>query len=467
MIRRLSIAKRAILLATLAISCGGGGGRPPAPPRPIEVDPEGSHRDAVAAAVAPYLDAELISGLVVGLYDAGRREVYGFGKGPGGAVPDGSSLFELGTLTRVYTGLLLADAIQRREIELDAQIAEYLPPGVTVPIRDGAAITVRHLALHGSGLPPVPPGVAGASPANPFAGYDEEALYRDLARTQLAFAPGAAMQVSTYGTGLLGFALGRRLGTGYARALQTRVLAPLELRDTGLAIPAAAATRRMVGTDGELAPVSHWTWDALEGAGGLVSSARDQLKLIEAELDAAAGGKNLPLRNQMRLSQELQLEPGGPENAGLGWVIDGEGRYWHGGGSGGFRAFIGFDPKTKRGVVALASTASPLVDRLGRALFELFAETPPKPWTAPTADQLASYAGRYDFGGTKLSVVAAGRRLYLEAPDEPRVRLLPVSAHEFWIEPLQAVAIFQKDGDKVTRIVFGVGARQVAAPRVE
>jgi CubicO group peptidase (beta-lactamase class C family) len=216
-----------------------------------------------------------------------------------------------------------------------------------------------------------------------------------------------------------------------------------------------------------LSSVPHWTWDALEGAGGLLSSARDQLKLIEAELDAAAGGKNLPLRTQMRLSQELLLEPGGPENAGLGWVIDREGRYWHGGGSGGFRAFIGFDPKAKRGVVALASTASPLVDRLGRALFELFAETPSEPWTAPTPDQLASYAGRYDLGGTKLSVVAAGRRLYLEAPDEPRVRLLPVSQHEFWIEPLGAVAIFQQDGDKVTRIVFGVGARQVAAPRIE
>ncbi len=464
MTRRLLICAA---LCAAATACGGGT-RAPDPPRPVEVDPEGSRRDAVAAAVAPYFDAELISGLVVGLYDAGRREVYGFGKGPGGAAPDGRSLFELGTLTRVYTGLLLADAIQRREVDLEAQVAEYLPPGVTVPTRDQATITLRHLALHSSGLPPLPPGVAGAPPGNPFAGYDEEALYRDLARTQLVFAPGAAIQVSSYGTGLLGFAVGRKIGTGYRRALEARVLGPLELRDTGFAVPAAAAARRMIGTDDDLAAVPHWTWDALAGAGGLVSSARDQLKLIEAELDAAAGGKNLPLRNPMRLSQEPQLDQGaGSENAGLGWAIDRDGRYWHGGGSGGFRAFVGFDPKTKRGVVALASTASPLVDRLGRALFELFAEAPPKPWTAPTAAQLAAYAGRYDFAGTQLSVVAAGRRLYLEAPDEPRVRLLPVSEHEFWIEPLQAVAIFQQEGGVVARVVFGVGARQIAAPRVE
>jgi CubicO group peptidase (beta-lactamase class C family) len=472
MLCRLSIsaARFAILGAALAAACGGAG-RAPDPLRTVAgVDPEGAHRDAVAAAVAPYFDAELLSGLVVGLYDAGRREIYGFGKGPGGAAPDGGSLFELGTLTRVYTGLLLADAIQRREVELDAEVAGYLPPGVTVPTRDKVAITLRQLALHGSGLPPLPPSIAArVAAADPFAGYDEEALYRDLARTQLVFTPGTAIQLSSYGAGLLGFVLGKQAGTGYPRALAARVLGPLELRDTMLAVPAGAAQRRMTGTDDELAAVPPWTWGALAGAGGLVSSARDQLRLIEAQLDAAAGGKNLPLRHQMRLAQEPQLETGvtASDNAGLGWMIDGDGRYWQSGGTAGFRAFIGFDPKTRRGVVALASTASPLVDRLGRALFALFDEAPPRPWTPPAAAQLATYAGSYDFAGTKLSVVAAGKRLYLDAPSEPRVRLLPVSEHEFWIEALQAVAIFQKEGDKVVRVVFGIGTRQVAAPRVE
>ncbi|HWO25574.1 MAG TPA: serine hydrolase [Kofleriaceae bacterium] len=482
MLRRPLIA--AILSASLSagLGVGCGGGRPaPAPPRSADLDPEGSHQAAVAAAVQPYLDAELLSGLVVGLYDAGRREIYGFGKGPGGAAPDGGSLFELGTLTRVYTGLLLADALQRRELELDTPVAEYLPPGVTVPTRDKVAITLRHLALHGSGLPPLPPSLAAkASAADPLAGYDEEALYRDLARTPVLFTPGTAIQPSIYGIGLLGFVLGKKAGAGFPRALEARVLQPLELRDTMLAVPAAAAARRMVGTDDELAPVPPWSWGALAGAGGLVSSARDQLRLIEAELDAAAGGKNLPLRHQMRLTQEPQLETGaasaagsdtgsdtGADNVGLGWMIDGTGRYWHSGGTAGFRAFVGFDPKTKRGVVALASTSSPLVDRLARALFALFDEAPPKPWTAPTPAQLATYAGSYDFAGTRLAVVATGKRLYLEVPSEPRVRLLPVSDHEFWIEALGAVAIFQADGGKIARIVFGVGTRQVIAPRVE
>ena len=465
MVRRLSISV-ALSAALLAAACGGPTRRPAPPGPPPDVDPEGAHREAVAAAVKPYFDAELISGIVVGLVDAGKREIYGFGKGPGGAAPDGGSLFEIGSITKIYTGLLLADAIQRREVELDAPVADYLPPGVSVPTRDKTAITIRHLAVHSAGLPPLPPSVADLPAANPFGSYDEDALYRDLGQTQLAFVPGARILYSNFGTGLLGFALGRKIGAGYRKSVETRILAPLELRDTYFTVPAAAAPRRVVGTDDELTAVPHWTWDALAGAGGLVSTVRDQLKLLDAELDAAAGGKTMPLRNQLRLTQEAQLESSTSENAGLGWLIDAEGRFWHTGGTAGFRAFAGFDPKTKRGVVVLASTASPLVDRLGRGLFALLAGAP-KPWTAPTSAQLATYAGTYDFAGTRLSVVAAGKRLYLEAQNEPRVRLAPVSEHEFWIESLQAVAFFQKDGDKIARLVFGIGTRQVVAPRVE
>lgn len=461
--RHLSLA-----ISLLVAACGGSRARvTPPPPPPPDADPEGPHREAVAAAVQPYLDAELVGGVAIGLIDAGRREIYGFGKGLGGAPPNGASLFEIGSITKVYTGLLLADAIQRREIDLEAPVADYLPPGVSLPTRDKIAITIRHLALHTAGLPPLPPSSDSLPPGNPFGGYDEEALYRDLGRTQLAFPPGTRILFSNYGSGLLGFAIGKQLGIGYRQALEARILAPLGLRDTYLVVPAAAAARRIVGTDDELTAVPHWTWDALAGAGALVSTVRDQLSLLEAELDAAAGGRSLPLRNALRLTQEPQLAPESTENVGLGWMIDAEGRYWHTGGTAGFRAYVAFDPKNRRGVVVLASTASPLVDRLGRSLFGLFASPPPAPWTAPTAAQLATYAGTYDFGGNKLAVAAAGRRLYLEVPDAPRVRLAPVSDHEFWIEALQAVAIFQEEGGKIARLVFGVGARQVVAPRVE
>src|SRR5690349_25083261 len=83
-----------------------------------------------------------------------------FGKGPGGKPPTGSTLFEIGSITKVYTSLLLADAVQRHEVSLDTPVAELLPPGVTVPTKDKHVITLRNLALHNSGLPRLPPSIA-------------------------------------------------------------------------------------------------------------------------------------------------------------------------------------------------------------------------------------------------------------------------------------------------------------------
>jgi CubicO group peptidase (beta-lactamase class C family) len=455
------------MVCALAAACGGAPRPPAPPPEPAAAaDPTGRHRDAIAALTQPYLDAELVAGAVVGITDAGRREIYGFGQGPGGARPTGRTVYELGWLTAVYTGLLLADAVQRREVDLDAPLADLLPPGVAVPTRDRAIITVRHLALHSAGLPPLPPSLAAGAAPDPFGGYTAERLYADLARTELVSAPGTRVLYSNYGLGVLGFAIGRRLG-GYEAALAARVLAPLELRDTYLRVPAVAAARRASGTTDELTPAPPWTWDAMAAAGGVSATARDVLALLDAQLDAAAGGKVLPLRAPMRLTQEPQLEVSeSSANAGLGWIIDGDGRYWQSGGTGGFRAFAMFDPKTKRGVVVLSSTASALVDRLGRAVLDALGPAPAKPWSPPTAAQLAEYAGTYDLGGAKLTVAVSGRRIYLEGEGAPRARMSPLSDHEFWIESLQAVAFFQRDGDRIARIVFGVGARQVVAPRV-
>jgi D-alanyl-D-alanine-carboxypeptidase/D-alanyl-D-alanine-endopeptidase len=432
---------------------------------PVITPESGRHGEQVAAQVQPLLDAELVSGMVVALTDVGKTEIYGFGTGPNRAAPDGTTLFELGPVTKVYTSLLLADAVQRREVELDTPVSDLLPPGVTVPVRERVAITLKHLALHSSGLPRLPPSVVDRGGPDPYARYGEDALYNDLIHTGLESRPGTQITYSSFGAGLLGFALGRKLGGGYAKRLTERVLKPLELADTFVDLPPALAARRAAGTNEDLAPAPPWTFDAMAGAAALVSCARDQLRLIDAELDAAAGG-SLPLRRAMKLTQEPQLDRTG-DNESYGWMIDSAGRYWHNGSTGGFHAFIGFDPKTKRGIVLLASTATSMVDRLSDAMYKILEGAPPPPVKLATAAQLASFAGNYDLGGAKLRVIAEGKRLYLEGPGEPRHRMSPISDHEFWVEVLHSIGVFEKDGDKVTRLVFGLGNRMVAAQRVE
>ena len=457
--------RRALALVVLA-ACSAPAKPVPKPTLPADSDPDGPHRDVIATQVKPFIDGEVVAGMVVGVIDRGKSEIYGFGTGPGGKPPNGRTLFDLGSLTKVYTGLMLADAVQRREVDLDAPIADLMPPGVTIPTSDKVAITAKHLALHSSGLPPMPPSlIARKPPPDPFAGYTEDAFYQDLIGTQLLQPPGSQILLSYYGTGLLGFALGRKVGGGYTAAITSRVLAPLELKDTVITLPGGVSARRAIGTDEDLKPRSRWTWGALVGAGGLISTVRDQLKLVEAEIDATTGSRG-PLRAAMRLTQEPQLDQPG-ENEGIGWMIDSAGRLWHEGTTGGFRAFVAFDPKTKRGVVILASTESSLVDILGRTLFDALEGNAKPPAPAPTADVLATYAGNYDFSGTKLHVVADGKRLYLEGPGEPRHRMVPFGERTFWIEALQSAAKFEVDGDTVRGLVFRTGGKQLNASRID
>ncbi len=482
----LSFAAPTVLAAVVVTACGHSPRVGKAPPPQAAIDVE-RYREQVEAQVQPLLDAELVSGLVIGLYEVGKTEVYGFGKGPGKAAPDGNTLFELGPITTVYTSLLLADAVQRREIALDTPVSELLPLGVTMPIRDKVAITLKHLAMHVSGLPAHPPSIVarGVAP-DPFAGYGENELYGDLLRTELIRRAGGAAQLLT---------LRRRAARVRARpqgrrrlpkALETRVLRPLGLTDTFASVPpalasvppalasvppalaarpAALAARRAPGTTDDLASAVPWTFDALAGAGAVVSSARDQLRLIDAELDAADGSTQ-PLRRAMKLTQEPQLDRSG-DNVSLGWLIDSAGRYWRNGGTGGYHAFVGFDPKTKRGVVLLASTATSTIERLAEPMYKVLEGAAPPPAKLAGAAELAAFAGRYDLGGTTLQVIAEGKRLYLSGPGEPRHRLAPIGDREFWLEALQSIAVFEREGDKVARIVFGVGDRRVVVPRVE
>ncbi|MFN0252782.1 MAG: serine hydrolase domain-containing protein [Kofleriaceae bacterium] len=460
--RQLGSVRLVVALAA-ASACSGPAVAPEKPTVP-DTDPDGPHASAVAAQVKPFIDAEVVSGIVVGLYDGGKREIYGFGVGPRGTPPNGSTLFEIGSITKVFTALVLADAVQRREVNLDSAVADLLPPGVTVPSKDKQVITLKHLALHSSSLPRLPASLSTTA-TDPYATYDEDQLYRDLIATELEQPPGSAIVYSNFGYGVLGFALGRKIGGGLAQVMTERVLKPLGLRDTYVVAP-PGVPNRILGTNEDLQTMPFWTWDALAGAGAMVSTARDQLSLIDAELDAAAGGKS-PLRAPMRLTQEPQLDEASGPNVGLGWQIDRDGRFWHNGGTGGFHAFISFDPKTKRGVVVLASTSTSLVDRLGGIMFKVLARETLEPAKFPTAEKLVPLAGSYDFSGTKLVVTAVGKRLYIEGPGEPRHRLMPLTETEFLIEPINAAVIFQKEGDKVVRLVFAVGEQTLTAARVD
>ena len=313
-------------------------------------------------------------GLVVGaVTSGGERFVVPVGRlrAPDGPTPRADSLFEIGSVTKVFTALLLAEAVTRGELALETPLADVLPE-VQVPTRDGVAITLEHLATHSAGLPrnPVPLSTAllaqwRARSGDPWEAVDRAALLAALAGTTLRRTPGTGrFAYSNLGAGVLGHALVAAAGSrDFEELVRSRVCGPLGLADTVVVPDREQTEREAVGHRSRRRPTGHWRVAGLPGAGALRSTAADMLTFLQAQLHPDAG----PLGPAIGLTHQ-ERRPGRRLGIGLGWlrvpVQRDQVLLWHNGGTGGFRAFAGFLPAAGVGVVALANDLRS-VDRLG------------------------------------------------------------------------------------------------------
>jgi D-alanyl-D-alanine-carboxypeptidase/D-alanyl-D-alanine-endopeptidase len=287
--------------------------------------------------------------------------------GLGGASPQ--AIFQIGSVTKVFTALLLADMAERGEVSLSEPAASYLPDDGKSP--EGAA-TLADLATHTSGLPRLPPGLAWysrLSPRDPYARYPASRFAR-AARQSLRGAYGASgYEYSNYGFGLLGYLLGLAAGTPYETLVTERICGPLGLRDTTFEVPALSRDRVVQGYAGRRT-VPAWHLGALAGAGGLYSTAADMGTFLQACL--RPGGSPLEGAIRAALAPRLAI-PGG--QIGLAWHLTRLGDHmvtWHNGMTGGFSSMVAFDPARKLGIAALANSAGELPSPLDRAVFEAF-----------------------------------------------------------------------------------------------
>jgi D-alanyl-D-alanine-carboxypeptidase/D-alanyl-D-alanine-endopeptidase len=313
-------------------------------------------------------------GLVVGaVTSAGARSVVPVGRirALDGPAPRADTLFEIGSVTKVFTALLLAEAVTRGELSLDTPVGDLLPE-VDVPTRDGVAITVEHLATHTAGLPnnPMPLSAAvraqwKARDGDPWEAIDRAALLTALARTRLRRTPGTGrIAYSNLGAGVLGHALvAAAHNRDFGELVRSRVCEPLGMADTVLLPDQEQSQREADGHRRRRRPTGHWEVAGLPGAGALRSTAADMLTFLQAQLrlDDTPLGPAIALTHQER-------RPGKRLGIGLGWlrvpVRSDDVLLWHNGGTGGFRAFAGFVPTAGVGAVALANDLRS-VDRVG------------------------------------------------------------------------------------------------------
>ena len=402
--------------------------------------------------LTPRIQAGQLAGAAIGILDNGRERYVNIGRSNFGTTPpiDANSVFEIGSITKVFTNVLLADMVLRGEVSLDDPVSKFLPSTVKVPERGGKVITLLDLATASSGLPRLPTNMAPKDPGNPYADYSVQQLHDFISATTLTRDIGSQYEYSNLGMGLLGHALALRAGKSYEALLTERVLTPLGMNDTRITLTPSMQQRFVSGHDADMAAVPAWDLPTLAGAGALRSTARDMLKFARAAVDARTGKG--PLAKAFTLSMQPRRPAGSPTmRIGLGWhvlQVHGHVLTWHNGGTGGFRTWMGVDSATNVAAVVLTNGGNSS-DEIGLRLLD--PESPlrtidVRPVVMVPADVLDRYVGNYVMSpAMTIAITREGETLFATPTGQPKLRLWASSPSEFYMRVVPVTMAFETD----------------------
>jgi D-alanyl-D-alanine-carboxypeptidase/D-alanyl-D-alanine-endopeptidase len=416
-------------------------------------------------------------GMVVGVIDAKGRRVVSYGslakddKRP----LNGDTIFEIGSMTKVFTSLVLMDMVQKGEVALTDPVAKYLPSTVKVPERNNRKITLQDLSTQSSGLPRMPSNFAPKDPTNPYADYTPEQLYQFLSGYQLTRDIGAQYEYSNLGVGLLGHALTLRAGVNYESMVRSRILDPLEMNHTRVTFTPEMKSRLAVGHAGpNVTP--NWDIVTLEGAGALRSSANDMLTFLAANL----GYIKSPLAAAMAAEISIRRPTTIPDTEiAYAWHIqskNGNSIIWHNGGTGGYMTYMGFDQKSRAGVVVLSNlSAPPGPDDIGRHLLDqsypLQKVEPLKEHTEVTVNTKIydNYVGSYQLAPNMImTMTREGDQLFTQLTGQPKFQLFPESERKFFLKVVDAQVTFDTDAQgRATQATLHQNGRDQVAKRID
>ncbi|GLQ74797.1 serine hydrolase domain-containing protein [Vibrio penaeicida] len=304
----------------------------------------------------------------------GHVDFYGAKKQNGTVVPaiNQNSVFEIGSITKVFTSYLLCDMILRGDVQIDDAINSAIP----VPFKNGATITYKALASHTSGLPRLPPGLIWSAlfknPQDPYKEYQEPQLLNYL-ENKLKLSAKIKHVYSNLGAGLLGYTLSRVAETSYEDLLQRALFEPLKMTRSTTNLTALKPWL-VQGLDGKGRPVSNWDLGILSGAGAVLSTVED--------LSAFALSCFDPSNSVFQFQKQPVFKDANASHA-LGWVVlnlkeKGEHFYFHNGGTGGYSSCMLLDTQNQVGFVALSNITGmskfkePAMDKL---VFDLMEDT--------------------------------------------------------------------------------------------
>jgi serine-type D-Ala-D-Ala carboxypeptidase/endopeptidase len=403
-------------------------------------------------------------GLVAGVLTPDGRHLatYGSSDTPGGdgaSGPspdhrplDGDTVFEIGSITKVFTALLLADMVERGEVALDDPVAKYLPSampgGVSLAMHDRKPITLLDLATYTSGLPNMPDNFTPIDPVNPYADYTVAQLYSFLNGFAPRFDPGTHYEYANLGFGLLGHTLALRAGRSYEDLLVERICAPLGLDSTRITLSASMRGRLAQGHDSDLDWAANWDLPTLAGAGALRSTANELFTFLEACLGvretklAPAFARMLTVRRHAWSQMEVAF----------GWFVASrhdDSIVWKDGETGGYSSFIGYSMKSRLASIVL-SNANNRNDDLG---FHLINPAYPlarmRHQVAIDPSRLTAYVGSYSITPDFiLAITQRDGQLFVTATHQSTFELFPESETDFFLRVVDAQVTFERSTDE-------------------
>ena len=331
-------------------------------------------------------------GLVVATIADDAYDITGFGRIDldSDSVPDGETIFEIGSLSKVFTGISLAESIHRADLSLQTDVSSLLPELIDLPLSRIAPVTLEQLVTHTSGLPRMPAQAFGPSviwktiiAGDSYQHYRENDLLTLMTKKNSSVIQEEEFHYSNAGFGLLGHILSQRYGMNYDALIQSMIARPLDMKDTGIALD---SERRMRFASGYRNYVRlgryylaqravYWNFpNCLAGAGGLRSTANDMLAFLEANM----GRKKSEITPALNLSHRI-LFSRNADRIGMAWFhktlpLSAESIIFHNGGTGGFSSFLGFSANGRFGICIL-SNSTKSVDYIGEKILESLALT--------------------------------------------------------------------------------------------
>jgi len=269
------------------------------------------------------------------------------------AVDNARSVFEIGSITKVFTSTLLAHAVTEGKVKLDDAISDRLG----FPLHNAVNISYKQLANHTSGLPRMPSNFnfsAMLSPSNPYKNYSNADLEVFLKNDMKVMQnPGEKYDYSNVGAGTLGYVLCKIASTDYQALAAEKIFKPHGMVST-TTVRASIEENLVKGLNAQGQETSNWDLGALMGAGGILSTVEDLSRFAQAQFDSTHTALNLTRTSTFHVNDHLEV--------GLGWHIlqaeTGDTWYWHNGGTGGYTSSMALDVKKKTGIVLLTNVSA-------------------------------------------------------------------------------------------------------------